>query len=79
MVRASSEEEATRIANEKAFKDWKSPMADENGIEIGPSGEDLGSECPVCEWARKATEEEYQSWKEEMDKLEKEMADLPFE
>jgi len=53
-------------------------MVDEEGIEIGPSSKDLGSECPVCAWDRKATEEEYQAWKTEQERLEKEMADLPF-
>lgn len=78
IVQASSESEAIKIANEKAAEDWESPMLDETGIEIGPSDKDLGSECPVCEWARKATEEEYQAWKAEREKMEKEMADLPF-
>ena len=78
MVRASNESEAIKIANEKITEDWKSPKVDEAGVEIGPSDEDLGSECPVCEWARKATDEEYQAWKAERERLEKEMADLPF-
>ena len=78
MVRASNESEAIKIANEKITEDWKSPKVDEAGVEIGPSDEDLGSECPVCEWARKATDEEYQAWKAERERLEKERADLPF-
>lgn len=78
MVKASTEAEAIKIANEKAAEDWESPMVDEAGVEIGPSSKDLGSECPVCEWARKATEEEYQEWKADRERLEKEMADLPF-
>ncbi len=78
MVKANCETEATKIANEKAAEDWKSPMVDEAGVEIGLSDRDLGAECPVCEWARKATEEEYQVWKAEREKMEKEMADMPF-
>ena len=78
MVQASSEVEATQIANDKAAEDWQSPRVDEAGVEIGPSDKELGSECPVCEWAKRATEEEYQAWKTEQERLEKEMADLPF-
>ena len=70
--------EATQIANDKAAEDWQSPRVDEAGVEIGPSDKELGSECPVCEWAKRATEEEYQAWKTEQERLEKEMADLPF-
>lgn len=46
MVQASSEVEATQIANDKAAEDWQSPRVDEAGVEIGPSDKELGSECP---------------------------------
>lgn len=78
MVKATSEAEAIKIANEKEERDWQEPMVGENGVEVGPSAKEMGSECLVCKWAKKSTEEEYQAWKVERERLEKEMADLPF-
>ena len=67
-VKAASEEEAVRTANEKCKADF------EEADEFGLCEKDMGGECPVCTGAAKATDEEYEAWKKEMD----EIPELPF-
>lgn len=62
-VKATSEADAIEKANAKAKADW------EDEEPFGFSEKEAGGECPVCTGAIRATDEEYNAWKAEIDAI----------